>query len=167
MSDNIEQPGEATELRKAYDTMKAQLETISTQYTQLLATTTFEKSGLNPKHAELFLKVNGDQPITVEAAKKFAEDYNLVTAPAGTPATATPAPANTSTNLASLSGAATPPQGVGGGTPQGPKMSQGEFQKMLQNDKAGALKAYAEGRVQHAEGNQLAQQAVKEGLISG
>lgn len=158
---------EATGLRKAHDDMKEQLGSLKAQYSQLLASTSFEKAGLNPKHAELFLKVNGDEPITAESITKFVEDYSLTVAvPAGEVAPVTPPAAPANTNLASLSGAGIPPAGVGGTIPQGAKMGQAEFQKLYSNDKASALKAYTEGRVEHAEGNPLVAEAVQKGLIS-
>ena len=166
MSDNEATNGDTKGLREAYDAKDAELKALRAEHAQLLATTTFEKSGLNPKHAELFLRVNGDQPITVEAAKKFAEDYGLNAVPApAEPAPAAPAQAPQNTNLASMSGAATPPAG-GSNTPQGAKMSQAEFQKLYQNDQAAAVKAYTEGRVEHAEGNPIVAEAKQKGLIA-
>lgn len=167
MSDNQTPEQELPGLRKAYDSQKVAYEALQVQYSQLLASTTFEKAGLNPKHAELFLKVNGDQPITAEAAKKFAEDYNLQVASQEPVSTETPAAQPLSnTPLASLAGAGTQPSGAGAGSPQGPKLSQAEFQKLYINNKAEALKAYTEGRVEHASGNPIVQDAVNAGLIA-
>ena len=170
MASDDDTTAEPQELRRAYDELKGRFTNLEADHRNLLATTTFKEAKLNPKHAELFLKVNGDAPITAEAATKFAEEYGL--APTETPAppqegqsVAQPPPANT--QLAGMSGAGTQGTGLPQGSPTGPKMSIPEFQTMLANDKNGAIKAYAEGRVEHAAGNVSVREAVDKGLIAG
>lgn len=170
MATENETTGEPQALREAYDKLKGEFATLQTQHRNLLATTTFEKANLNPKHAELFLKVNGDQPITAEAATKFAEEYGLNASAVVKEAPASEAPAtteSTDSGLASMSTAGTQGAGAGNTLATGPKMSQAEFQKLMSNDKNAALKAYSEGRVEHAEGNMAAKDAVSKGFIAG
>ena len=166
MATDDDATAEPQELRRAYDGLKENFSKLEAEHRNLLATTTFKEAKLNPKHAELFLKVNGDQPITLEAATKFAEDYGLAPMEETPPGQeANPPPANQ--QLAGMSGAATPGSGIGNSMPVGPKMSLAEFETMLSKDKNAALKAYAEGRVEHAPGNVSVREAVDKGLIAG
>lgn len=169
MATENESTGEPQALREAYDKLKGDFTTLQAQHRSLLATTTFEKAKLNPKHAELFLKVNGDQPITSEAAVKFAEEYGLAQVAAEAPPAveAASTPESTDIGLASMSNAGTHGAGAGNTIATGPKMSQAEFQKLLSNDKNAALKAYTEGRVETAPGNLAAEEAVNKGFIAG
>jgi len=149
---------------KAFDKLKGEMADLQAQHRSLLAQTTFEKAKLNPKHAELFLKVNGDNPITSEAAVQFANEYGLATVSSeGASAEETKPAADT--GLSSMSTAGTQGNSAGNAVNAGPKLSQSEFQKLLSNDKAAALKAYTEGRVEHAAGNQAADDLVRKGVI--
>lgn len=169
MATENESTGEPQALREAYDKLKGDFQALQTSHRSLLATTTFEKAKLNPKHAELFLKVNGDQPITQEAATKFAEEYGLAPAEGikAAEVATTSTPESTDQGLASMSSAGTQGAGAGNTIATGPKMSQAEFQKLLSNDKNAALKAYTEGRVETAPGNLAAEEAVNKGFIAG
>lgn len=159
---------EPPELRRAYDQLQTDFKKLSADHRNLVATTTFKEAKLDPRHAELFLKVHGDEAITPEAAAKFAEDYGLTPVAEETPTTPPPVAAPTHQQLGSMSGAGTPGSGLSPpGSPVGQKLTQAQFAKMLESDKDGAIRAYAEGRVEHAPGNPLVREAVNKGLISG
>lgn len=162
------------ELRKAYDTLKSDHETLQTEHRTLLATTTFKEAKLDPTHAELFLKVVGDDPITAEAATEFAKKYNLPLSESGDggkpedpPTGTTPPqdpPKEPAKGLEDMSKAGTVP--TGSVTPTaGPKMSVSEFADLLSKDPNTAMQKYQAGEVEHAEGNVAATEALRRGDI--
>jgi hypothetical protein len=166
------------ELRKAYDTLKSEHETLQTEHRTLLATTTFKEAKLDPTHAELFLKVVGDDPITAEAATEFAKKYNLPltenkeggktedpptggTVPPEDPSKEPGKGLEGMSKAGSVpAGSATPVSGV-------PKMSVSEFADLLSKDSATAIAKYQAGEVEHAEGNVAATEALRRGDIKG
>ncbi len=172
MSDEGNKSKEPQELREAYDTLKSEHETLQTEHRSLQAMTTFKEAKLDPKHAELFLKVSGDGPITTEAAAKFAEEYNLKAPdkeggkqepPTGTTPPEDP-PKEPVKGLEDMSGAGTVP--TGSTTPAaGPKISVSEFADLLAKDPDTAMKRYQAGEVEHAEGNVAATEALRRGDI--
>lgn len=152
-------------LRKAHNELKENFASLQEQHRKLLANTTFKEAGLNPKHADLFLTVNGDEPITAEAVANFVEEYDLASPaegeskpegtppaenqPEGKPVEETPS----AEALQQMGGAG---QGATGATPPtspGSKMSLSDFQKLMADNPSEAVEAYRSGRVEHAEGN--------------
>ena len=162
-------------LRAAHDALKQEHAKLTEAHRGLLARTVFEKAGLNEKHADLFLKVNGEADITAEAVATFVQEYGLnppaptgegEKAPTGQPE-GKPVEANPSTeNLAGMSGAGSPATGSTPPSSPGQKMTQEQFQAQLQSDPGAAIQAYREGRVEHAEGNVFVDKAKREGLLS-
>ncbi len=175
MSDEGNKSKEPQELREAYDTLKGEHETLQTEHRSLLASTTFKEAKLDPKHAELFLKVSGDDPITTEAAAKFAEEYNLKAPseeggkqepPTGTTPPEDP-PKEPAKGLEDMSGAGSVPAGSTTPSSGVPKMSVSEFADLLSKDSDAAIKKYQAGEVEHAEGNVAATEALRRGDIKG
>jgi hypothetical protein len=157
---------EPKELRDAFNRIKVERDTLLSENRSLKATSVFKELGLPAKHAELYLKVKGDEPITAESVGSFITDYSLApseqTAPAPENQPA-PTPVDQTASLAGMAGAAGNPSLAG--VASGQKMTQAEFQKMLLTDPTGATRAYVEGRVQTVEGNPVVSQAKRQGLI--
>lgn len=127
------------------------------------ATVTFEKNGLTPKHAELFLKANPEAEVTPEAVSDFAHEYGLATGepePSGKKEE-TP-PANEGLNTFGEAAGS----GTAGSTPAAqPQMSQEDFESLLATNPDEAAKAYAEGRVSRNSLNVQARDLVNKGII--
>ena len=161
-------------LRKALDERTKALKELQVKYRTLQAQVAFKDANLNPKHADLFLRVHPeDEDITADAVKRFAKDFDLPTVAAETPkqegATAQPEgqpkEPNPEAALAGMAGAGTTAVGQNPPSSPGQKLSMAEFAKLLQTDRAAALQAYTEGRVEHSEGNVFVEQAKRAGLI--
>lgn len=179
MSTNAEQTSEGIDnLRKNRDELATQLAELTAKHRALQADVAFKEANLDPKHGQLFLKVHGEgEDITADAVKAFAAEYNLQ--PAAPPA-AEPSPATGSPNqaegtvvkpnadpaaLQAMGGAGQGPAGVNPPSSPGQKMSVSQFESLLKTDRAAALAAYTEGRVQHAEGNVFVDQAKRAGVL--
>lgn len=177
-----EQPKEPADLRAAYDALKAEHSELQSQYKGLQTEIQFEKQGLNPSQAKLFLASNPDADVTAESVKAFAEEYNLVPVEQSAPAAAEPPaepvhgeggepPAVERTlqggpqsNLASFADAAGSPQADAGAAAPA-QMSQEEFQKLLESNPEEAARAYAEGRVARNSQNVQADELQSKGMI--
>lgn len=177
MSTNAETNSEGIDnLRQAHDELKAKYTELQGKYRDLAVSTAFKEAQLNAKHAELFMKVHPEgEDITVDAVRKFAQDYELQPQQApqqpGTPPQPSNQPEgrvvqpNPEAGLAGMAGAGGASTGTNPPSSPGQKMSQAEFQKLIQTDRAAAIQAYAEGRVQVAEGNVFAEQAKRAGVM--
>lgn len=146
----------ATEAEQTAQAAQSQLRMFQAQVT-------FEKQGLTPKHADLFLKTNPDAEVTSDAVAAFVEEYGLAPA-AGAPAVeAQPKPAgNPQLNaFQEASGGGT----QGGAPAAAPKMSKRDFAKLLEENPQEAAKAYMEGRTERNELNVQAQELVTKGII--
>jgi hypothetical protein len=159
------------DLREAYDRAEARAteaelaaKTAKDELRQFQAQVTFEKQGLTPKHADLFLKTNPDAEVTQDAVHAFVEEYGLAPAPAAVPAEDAPA---TPAGIPQLNAF----QEAGGSGTQGsapaaaPKMSKADFQKLLETNPQEAAKAYVEGRTERNELNVVARDLVAKGII--
>src|SRR5690606_10194131 len=91
MEVNAEQQSEGIDnLRRTLEERNGELTELRAKYRSLQAETAFKEASLNPKHAELFLKVVGDgEDITAKAVKDFAKEYNLA------PVASAPEPSST------------------------------------------------------------------------
>jgi hypothetical protein len=178
---------EPAELRQAYDKAKADLASAQTELRNFKAEVTFEKAGLTPKHAELFLAANPDTEVTPEVVKTFADEYGLQpqvtdgTAPSeegtqpqhvpegGSPPaverTLQSGPQEASRSLADIQEAAGSPQGTFAQA-QPARMNQDQFQLLLKTNPDEAARAYAEGRVERNERNVQADLLVSKGVIN-
>lgn len=131
---------------------------------QFKAQVTFEKAGLTPKHADLFLKANPDADVTTEAVSDFAHEYGLVPTEAPAAEEATEPQADPGVGLAGFGDAAG--SGTTGSAPAAqPKMSGADFEHLLKTNPEEAAKAYAEGRTHRNSMNVQARDLVQKGII--
>lgn len=154
-----------TQLRESRDTEKARADAAEASLRSLKAEVLFDKSGLNAKHAELFLKSNPEADVTAEAVKTFADEYGLVPAASGDPAQppkddGPPADAG----LAALGGAAQT-DSSGAAPAAKPKVSVEEFEKLLAENPTAAAELYTKGQVPRNDANVQARELVNKGVI--
>lgn len=168
MSDeNMETPKDLREALARAEARAAEAEKTAnaaqSELRQYKATVTFEKSGLLPKHAELFLKANPDAEVTPEAVSDFAHEYGLVTE-AAPPSTEEPKSEGGNPALSAF-------QNAGGGGTEGaapaaqPKMSREEFDALLASNPAAAAEAYVKGTAPRNSLNTQARDLVNKGII--
>ncbi len=175
---------EPKELREAFDRTKAELAQARSELRSFKTEVTFKEQGLTPKHAQLFLAANPDAEVTPEVVQNFAAEYGLTPATKQEPAppandghlpadgsppaverTLADGPQRTSNEqLASLQGAAGTPSGSFASADPA-KMSQEQFQQLLQTNPSEAAKAYAEGRVERHKDNVQADWLAAKGII--
>ena len=170
---------EPKELREALERSQAAETKAVSELREYKAGVLFKDAGLQPKHAELFLKTNPDAEVTAETAAAFADEYSL--APVQVPASdapkageeakpvegapVTPAAAPADAGLAAMGEAAG--SAKGGTVPAVvAKMSNEAFQELLATNPAEAAKAYTEGRVERNSLNVQADQLVQKGIIN-
>lgn len=120
-------------------------------------------SEINPDLAELFVAVNPEAEITVDAAKEFAAKYNFgAAAPAEEEEEETPSPTdNSKLNLINRAGS-----GAGQGGTAGPGeqvLSVPEYVTLLKKDKAAAEEALAKGLVRVRDDNPMARDRINFG----
>lgn len=176
---------EPKELREAFEKTKAELNQAKAELRSFKTEVTFKEQGLTPKHAQLFLAANPDAEVSPEIVQNFAAEYGLQPAnteeavparqeeghlPAdGSPPAVErtladgPRPVSDQT-LASLQGAAGTPAGSFASADPA-KMSQDQFQSLLQTNPSEAAKAYAEGRVERHKDNVQADWLAAKGII--
>lgn len=174
---------EPKELREAYDRQVEQNAALQAEFRTFKTGVIFEQQGLTSKHAELYLAANPEGEASPEAVKTFAAEYGLqpivadpapvASAEGHLPADGSPpaversltdGPQAAPAALASLQGAAgTPQASFASASPA--KMTQAEFQKLLESNPAEAAKAYAEGRVPRNEANVQADHLAAKGII--
>lgn len=134
----------------------------------LKARDSFREATLSPDLADLFVAVNPDGDISVEAAKDFAEKYGVGAAAApdeqnggSGDGTEPPAPNTQGLDLINRAGSGA---GNGGQPPAGDKtMSVTEYVELLRRDKPAAQTALAEGRVRVRDDNPMARDRVNFG----
>ena len=170
---------EPKELREALERSQAAETKAVSELREYKAGVLFKDAGLQPKHAELFLKTNPDAEVTAETAAAFATEYSLapVQAPAsdapkegeevkpteGAPVTPVTPPVDA--GLGALGEAAGSSKG-GAAPAVVAKMSSEDFQTLLATNPAEAAKAYTEGRVDRNSLNVQADQLVQKGIIA-
>lgn len=172
-----EQPDGPTELREAHDRAIETRDQAIAELRTYKAGVLFKDAGLEPKHAELFLKTNPDAEVTAETAEAFATEYSLQ--PAQAPAPKEEAPKEGAAPITADAKPLTTPadagmsalEGAGGSIQAGAtpaavaKMSNEDFTLLLATNPAEAAKAYQEGRVQRNSLNVQADLLVQKGII--
>lgn len=162
-------PEAPKELRDARDRAveraeKAEADALAAQseLRQFKAQTTFEKQGLTPKHADLFLKANPEAEVTVEAVTDFAHEYGLH--PAAPSEDPPPVEPNPDAGAAALAGAGGSPTGGAAPAAQA-KMSRADFEQLLATNPQQAAELYAQGQVERNPRNVQARELVSKGII--
>jgi hypothetical protein len=169
MSDQIvEAPKELREARdravERAEEAEARAQALQSELRQFKAQVTFEKVGLTPKHADLFLKANPEAEVTAEAISDFANEYGLVPAQHDDPTPTGEVPPNPDAMAAAISGAAGS-QTAGAAPAAQPKMSKADFNKLLVENPQAAAEAYTKGLVERNDMNVQAQDLVRKGII--
>lgn len=167
MTDENQTPKDLREALDRAEARTAEAEKVAqaaqSQLRTFQAQVTFEKQGLTPKHADLFLKTNPDAEVTPDAVQAFVEEYSL--------APASPAPAEEAQPKPAGNPSLSAFQEASGGGTQGhapvasPKMSKQDFEKLLETNPQEAAKAYMEGRTERNELNVQARDLVAKGII--
>jgi hypothetical protein len=164
----VEAPKELREARdraveRAEAAEKAAQAAIS-ELRQFKAEVTFQEAGLTPKHAELFLTANPEAEVTAQAITDFAAEYGLVPAQSNDPAPSNEPQPNPDRQAAAIGGAAGS-QMAGAAPAAQPKMSAGDFEKLLAENPQAAAEAYVKGLVERNERNVQANDLVRKGII--
>lgn len=124
---------------KVAEDLSTKLEVYTSREREATITNVFTEVGLNPKHGELFKRVNPDlkaDQVTTDVVTEFAKEYELVTAPQAPSEDSVPAPAGFQ-----------PPKLEG--TPLSDKLTPEDIQTMLRNGDFGKIQeAYEGGRVE-------------------
>lgn len=164
MSDQTTQEDGMKQLRESRDAEKTRADAAEQGLRTLKAEVLFDKSGLNAKHAELFLKSNPEADVTAEAVSTFADEYGLVPAAGGEDPPSKPTEPPVDAGLAALGGAAQ--TASSGAAPAAkPQVTAEEFDRILQENPAKAAELYVRGQAPRNAANVQARELVDKGVI--